>query len=291
MLTLSDMRTENRKAYVLLMPSLILAVMFSFYPLIKSVAGSFLTISQQGEVRGFAGLMNYISLFSDPAFPASIRHTLLFILMFLPLNTALTLLAAILTRRKTRWGGIAEYIFFMPMAVSLSSLSLIFREMFRGRVSVINQILDTDIAWLDSPGTALLVLAFLGVFLDFGIDYILLLSSFRKIDRSLIEAASIDGAGSLRTLFFIELPEVRPMLSVIIFLAIKDAIMISAPVMILTAGGPFRSTETIMYYYYLEAFRSGNRGTGSSIATLMAILAGLIMAAMAARGRHDRENS
>ncbi len=290
MLTLSDMRTENGKAYVLLMPSLILAVMFSFYPLVKSVAGSFLTISQQGEVRGFAGLMNYISLFSDPAFPASIRHTLLFILMFLPLNTALTLLAAILTRRKTRWGGIAEYIFFMPMAVSLSSLSLIFREMFRGRVSVINQILDTDIAWLDSPGTALLVLAFLGVFLDFGIDYILLLSSFRRIDRNILEAAALDGAGNLRTLISIELPEIRTMLSVTVFLAAKDALLISAPVMILTQGGPFRSTETIMYYYYLEAFRSGNRGAESTITTLITIIAVIIMAMIASRRKNDWKN-
>ena len=286
------MKKQNTKAYLLLLPSMILAVLFSFLPLIQSVIGSFLNVSQQGKVLGFAGLDNYISLFSDKAFINSIGHTFLFLIIFLPLNTVLILLAAILTRRKRKHIAIAEYIFLIPMAVSLSSISLIFREIFRGRVSIANRILlSTDLPWLESPGCAIFVLALLGVFLDFGIDYILLLSSFRKIDRSLIEAASIDGAGSLRTLLCIELPEVRPMLSVIIFLAIKDAIMISAPVMILTAGGPFRSTETIMYYYYLEAFRSGNRGTGSSIATLMAILAGLIMTAMAARGRHDRENS
>ena len=285
------MKKQNTKAYLLLLPSMILAVLFSFLPLIQSIIGSFLNVSQQGKVLGFAGLDNYISLFSDKAFINSIGHTVLFLIIFLPLNTVLILLAAILTRKKRKHIAIAEYIFLIPMAVSLSSISLIFREIFRGRVSIANRILSTDLPWLESPGCAIFVLALLGIFLDFGIDYILLLSSFRKIDRSLIEAASIDGAGSLRALFYIELPEVRPMLSVIIFLAIKDAIMISAPVMILTAGGPFRSTETIMYYYYLEAFRSGNRGTGSSIATLMAILAGLIMTAMAARGRHDRENS
>ena len=286
------MKKQNTKAYLLLLPSMILAVLFSFLPLIQSIIGSFLNVSQQGKVLGFASLDNYISLFSDKAFINSIGHTFLFLIIFLPLNTVLILLAAILTRRKRKHIAIAEYIFLIPMAVSLASISLIFREIFRGRVSIANRILlSTDLPWLESPSCAIFVLALLGVFLDFGIDYILLLSSFRKIDRSLIEAASIDGAGSLRTLLCIELPEVRPMLSVIIFLAIKDAIMISAPVMILTAGGPFRSTETIMYYYYLEAFRSGNRGTGSSIATLMAILAGLIMAAMAARGRHDRENS
>ena len=221
------MKKQNTKAYLLLLPSMILAVLFSFLPLIQSVIGSFLNVSQQGKVLGFAGLDNYISLFSDKAFINSIGHTFLFLIIFLPLNTVLILLAAILTRRKRKHIAIAEYIFLIPMAVSLASISLIFREIFRGRVSIANRILSTDLPWLESPGCAIFVLALLGIFL---------------------------------------------------------------PVMILTAGGPFRSTETIMYYYYLEAFRSGNRGTGSSIAALMAILAGLIMATMAARRRHDREN-
>ena len=264
---------------------MILAVLFSFLPLIQSVIGSFLNVSQQGKVLGFAGLDNYISLFSDKAFINSIGHTVLFLIIFLPLNTVLILLAAILTRKKRKHIAIAEYIFLIPMAVSLSSISLIFREIFRGRVSIANRILSTDLPWLESPGCAIFVLALLGVFLDFGIDYILLLSSFRKIDRSLIEAASIDGAGSLRTLFFIELPEVRPMLSVIIFLAIKDAIMISAPVMVLTEGGPFRSTETVMYYYYLEAFRSGNRAVESTIAVIMVLFSIIVMSLISRRRR------
>ncbi len=281
------MKSNNLKAYLLLMPSLILAGVFSFFPLAKSIIGSFCTISQQGEIIGFAGLDNYISLFSDKAFVSSIGHTLLFLVIFLPLNTLLILLAAVLTRRKEKHTAIAECIFLTPMAISISSMALIFREIFRGRISIINRLFSMDIPWLESPDYAIAVLAFLGVFLDFGIDYILLLSSFRKIDKSIIEAAAIDGAGDLRTLFMIELPEARPMLAVIVFLAIKDAVMISAPVMILTAGGPFRSTETIMYYYYLEAFRSGNHGAETSIATLMAAFSGLMVLALAKWRKHD----
>lgn len=281
------MKSNNLKAYLLLMPSLILAGVFSFFPLAKSIIGSFCTISQQGKIIGFAGLDNFISLFSDKAFVSSIGHTLLFLVIFLPLNTLLILLAAVLTRRKEKHTAIAEYIFLTPMAISLSSMALIFREIFRGRISIINRLFSMDIPWLESPDYAIAVLAFLGVFLDFGIDYILLLSSFRKIDRSIIEAAAIDGSGDIRTLLMIELPEARPMLAVIVFLAIKDAVMISAPVMILTAGGPFRSTETIMYYYYLEAFRSGNHGAETSIATLMAAFSGLMVLALAKWRKHD----
>ena len=288
-LKLTDMRSNNAKAFLLLLPSLMLAALFSFYPLAKSIIGSFCTISQQGRIIGFAGLDNYISLFADRAFLNSIWHTLLFIIIFLPLNTSLILAAAVMTRRKRRYTGIAEYIFIMPMAISLSSLSLIFREIFRGRISIVNRLLSIDAPWLESPGYAMLVLAFLGVFLDIGIDYILLLASFRKIGRSTIEAAAIDGASSFRTLVSIELPEIRPMLSVVIFLAVKDALMISAPVMILTAGGPFRSTETIMYYYYLEAFRSGNNGAETSITTLMTVLSALLMLGLMKRRKHDED--
>ena len=129
------------------------------------------------------------------------------------------------------------------------------------------------------------VLVMLSVFLDFGLDYILLLSSFRSIDKSVIEAAEIDGCSSIRTLFMIELPQIRPMLLITVFMALKDALLISAPVMLLTEGGPFRSTETVMYYYYLEAFRSSNLQKGRTISTLMAGVS-MILVALASRRRY-----
>ena len=173
-----------------------------------------------------------------------------------------------------------------PMAISLSAYGMIFSEMFRGRISIANRILGTDILWLESPISAMAVLVLLCVFLDFGLDYILLLSAFRSIDRSLIEAAEIDGCGSVRTLLWIELPAIRNMLLVTVFLALKDALLISAPVMILTEGGPYRSTETVMYYYYLEAFRSSNLQKGRTISTLMALVS-MALVALTARRKRD----
>ena len=282
---LNVMRANNRKAYLYLAPSVILALLFSFIPLVKCTVSSFLTVSQSGKILGFAGLRNYISLFQDPFFLASVKNTLLFIVLFLPLNTFMTLLAAALTRKKEKWSALPEFIFMSPLAFSLSALALVFKELFRGRVSVINRIFGLDTSWLEQPGTAMAVLVILGVFLDFALDYVLLLSAFRSTDRSIIEAAEIDGASGWRLFFLIELPSIRNMLAVTVFMALKDAVLISAPVMVLTEGGPFRSTETVMYYYYLEAFRSGNRAVESTIAVIMVLFSIIVMSLISRRRR------
>ena len=246
------MKKNERKAFIYLAPALLLTLLFSFLPLAKSLIGSFLTISQSGKVLGLAGLRNYASTLTDSAFLSSVGNTLRFIIIFLPLNTLLTLLAATLTRRKSRISSMGECIFISPLAFSLSALALVFKEMVRGRVSIANRILGTDLAWLDSPATAM-----------------------------------IDGASSMRILSSIELPLIRSMLAVTVFMAFKDALLISAPVMVLTEGGPFRSTETIMYYYYLEAFRSGNRAAEYTIAVFMVAASAIIMALSARRRRFD----
>ena len=280
------MKEKSIQPYLLLLPATLLALAFSIAPFARSLVLSFLRIAQRGTVIGFAGLDNFISLFKDEAFRASIVHTVAFMVLFLPLNTFLTLLAATLTRRKTRYGVVFEYIFFTPLAVSMAAYAMIFSQMFRGRISIINRIFGTELMWLDSPVTAMVTLVMLSVFLDFGLDYILLLSSFRSIDRSMIEAAEIDGASGPRMLFSIELPQIRQMLLVTVFMAAKDASLISAPVMVLTEGGPFRSTETVMYYYYLEAFRSSNVQAGRAISVMMVALSILLMA-LAGRKRHE----
>ncbi len=263
------MRKETRSAYLFLLPSIIISLVFYIYPSLSAVIKSFLIVNSKNEITGFAFLENYRALFSDPAFLNSAVNTLVFTLLFVSANTFFTLLSSSLTRRKNRFSFIPEFIFFMPIAVSLSAYSLVFKELFRGKDSVINNLLSLSFAGITSPLGAMITLVLLGVVLDFGLDYILLLCSFRSIDKSIIEAARIDGAGGRRLFFSIELPQVRHTLLVTIFLAVKDALLISAPVIILTEGGPYRSTETIMFYYYTEAFRSGNTAVQNTLVSII----------------------
>lgn len=269
---------HKAKPYLFIAPAVILAALFCWIPAGRGFIGSFLRINQANKVLGFAGLQNYRILFSDKAFLNSLKVTAVFAVIFVPLNTFLTLLAASLTRRKSKLSFIPEYLFFSPVAVSLSAYSLLFRELFRGKASVINRILGTSAPWLTDPAGAMITMAILGVFLDFGLDYILLMCAFRSLDKDVIDAARVDGAGGRRLFFDIELPMVRPTVMVTVFLALKDAVLISAPVIILTEGGPFRSTETIMFYYYVEAFKSGNRAVQNSLSSLVLASAAAAMA-------------
>ncbi len=263
------MRKETGKAYLFLLPAVLLSLVFYIYPSLSAVVESFLRVSNQDKITGFAFFDNYKVLFSDPSFLNSVKNTLVFTILFVPLNTFLTLSAASLTRRKSRHSSIPEFIFFMPLALSLSAYSITFKELFRGKSSVINNLLNTSFGGITTERGAMMTLVFLGVALDFGLDYILLLCSFRSIDKSIIEAARMDGAGGERLFFSIELPQVKHTVLVTIFLAVKDALLISAPVIILTEGGPYRSTETVMFYYYTEAFRSGNRAVQNTLSSLI----------------------
>lgn len=265
------------KAWLYLLPSLLFASLFFIYPFLNTFVSSFLKINTSGKVLGFAGLSNYSILFHDSGFYNALKRTMLFISLFVPLNAFITLLAASLTRNKIKGLGFAETIFFLPAALSLAGASMIYKAMFRGKVSIVNRLLNLNIDWLNEKFPAMLTLVFLGVFLDFGVDYILLLTSFRSIDRSIIEAAEIDGASKATLYFKIELPLVSNMFLMTIFLALKDALLIVAPVMILTEGGPFRSTETLLYYYYLEAFKSGNRAVQNTLSTIMVLSSAILM--------------
>ena len=285
MLTLTFMKRAVLKPYLYLLPSLALALLFTLLPLLKALGASFLTVSSSGRVLGWAGLGNYSQLFSDPWFRKSLSNTLVFALLFVPLNTFLALLAASLTRRKT--SAAVEYIFSMPLAVSLASFSLIFKELFKGKVNIVNRIFSISFPWLENPGTAMSALVLLGVFLDFGLDYLLLLSAFRSINHDMLDAGRLDGADGAKLYLYIELPAVRSMLGVVVFMALKEALLISAPVMILTEGGPFRSTETVMYFYYLEAFKSGNRAVESTIAVLAVAVSVLLMSLLGLIRRHS----
>lgn len=271
----------QNKAYLYLLPAIAVAAVFYWYPSVKSIVDSFLVVNQGGTVIGYAGLDNYRRLFSDQAFLHSLKVSATFILLFVPANTFVTLLASSLTRRPSRLSFIPEYIFFTPVAVSLSAYSLLMREIFRGESSVLNQLFGTLFSGISTPGGAMAVLVILGIFLDFGLDYILLMCAFRSIDRSVIEAARMDGAGGWRLYWLVEVPMIKETVLVTVFLALKDAILISAPIIILTEGGPFRSTETVMFYYYTEAFRSGNRAVQNALASMVLTMAGVGMSVYA----------
>ncbi len=267
----------DKRGYLYVLPAVILVAVFSYYPFIQAFISSFFIENQLGEITEFVGLENYKVLFSNEFFIQSVKTTFLLAAIFVPVNTILTLAAASFVRRETRYNELIGALYIIPLAFSMSLLALIFKQIFNPVNSIINRIFNLDIVWLNDRTSAITAIVVLCVFLDFALDYILLLSAFRKIERNIIEASLIDGANEAQRYFRIELPLIVPTLIMTIFIALKDVLLISAPIMLMTEGGPFRSTESVMFYYYIEAFRGHNKAAESTISSITVIFSSLLL--------------
>ena len=286
------MKKSKAKPYLYILPAMVLALVFVYAPFFGSVLSSFFNVRFDGSFSSYAGLDNYRRALSSDIFWQSLGNTFRFMVIFVPLNIIVIMAAVLLTWRRTKGDGVFQTIFMLPMAIGMSSIALIFKYMFRPSVGIVNRILGIDIQWTNDATAAMFSVVFLGVFLDFGLDYLLLLTAMRNLDRGPQEAAMIDGADEWRITTHIRLPMLSPTLFFVLFISIKDALLICAPVMVMTEGGPFRSTQTIVYQYYIEAFKNFNYGSAAAISTIIFILAFVItMAAMKVdRGRIHYEN-
>ena len=257
------LRYPNRiKPYLLIAPALFLAVLFSYRPFFLTLVNSFHTISLAGKRINFIG-------FANPSFQASLSNTLRFTLFFVPTNIVICLSAALLSNRPGKLATLNQIFFFLPMAVGLSSTMMIVKMMFNPSIGIINQLLGLDIQWFNNRHAAMGLLVFAGVGLDIGLNFLLLISALRNVPSDLVEVATIEGASWSQTFRYLQAPMISSTLLFVVVTNIKDAMLISAPVMILTEGGPYRSTQTLVYQMYLEGFRSGNYAMGSTIATIV----------------------
>ncbi len=265
------------RPYILLLPAIALAFLFAYRPFFRTIVNSLFNLSIIGKRLSFVGLDNYKRLFLSSSFQDSLSNTLRFTFYFVPTNLIICLGAAMLANRKGKLASLNQIFLFLPMAVAMSSSMMLFKMMFNPSIGIMNTLLGGDIQWFNDPKAAMLLLVIAGVWLDIGFDFLLLVSALRNVPNSLIEVARIEGADPWQLFTTLQLPLIAPTLLFVLVTSIKDAMLISAPVLLLTEGGPFRSTQTLVYQMYLEGFKSGNYALGSAIATVVFLLTFAVM--------------
>ncbi|MDY0288302.1 MAG: sugar ABC transporter permease [Sphaerochaeta sp.] len=269
--------TDKVKPYILLVPAVMLAFLFAYRPFLRTVVASLHNLSIIGKRISFVGVDNYSRLFASASFQDSLSNTLRFTLFFVPTNLIICLGAALLANRKGKLASLNQIFMFLPMAVAMSSSMMLFKMIFNPSIGIINSLLGADIQWFNDPKAAMLLLVIAGVWLDIGLDFLLLVSALRNVPTALIEVARLEGANPWQLFTSLQLPLIGPTLLFVLITSIKDAMLISAPVLLLTEGGPFRSTQTLVYQMYLEGFKSGNYALGSAIATVVFVLTFAVM--------------
>jgi sn-glycerol 3-phosphate transport system permease protein len=263
--------------YLYVAPALVLAFLFSYKPFFLAILDSLYHVSQNGKLLRFVGFDNYRILFASDSFRDSWRNTLTFTALFVPVNLVVTLFLSFACNYASKTAKVAKIVLLLPMAVAMSSAVLLFKTIFDENLGILNGLLGSHIPWFTNGTDAMWMLVFTGVWLDVGFDFLLFSSSLSNIPKDLEEVADLEGASFFQRLRYLEIPMIAPTLVFVLANNIKDAMLISAPVMILTEGGPYRSTQTLVYQMYLEGFKSGNIAIGSAIATVVFLVTFLFL--------------
>ncbi|GGA49016.1 carbohydrate ABC transporter permease [Paenibacillus physcomitrellae] len=264
---------ENALAYTFLAPSLILFIVFLFYPLVKSVYLSLHSTDPTGRIAAFVGFDNFADLFSSGLFISGIKITALFALLTVPTGILLALILSALTHNLLRGKRFFQFAFSLPMVISVGSASVIWKFLFHPTLGMLNYLLEkvgmTPVQWLIDPHWALLSISIMTIWMNLGFNYIILSSGMQGLPDEIYESAKIDGAGPLRVFFQITMPLLSPTLFFVLVVSTISAFQSFGQINILTQGGPVNATNVFVYSIYQESFINFRFGTGSAQAIML----------------------
>lgn len=238
--------------------SVIGIALFAFYPMIEALFLSFR--AGMGNNLEFVGIDNYIRLLKDPTFKTALTNTIIFLLFQVPIMLLLALIFAVLLNSPhVRFKSFFRTAIYLPSITSLVAYAVIFKYLFSldgivNKILVGLSILDEPINWLTDPLLAKIVIIIAITWRWTGYNMIFYLAGLQNIDKSIYEAARIDGASSIQQFFYITVPLLKP---IILFTSITSTIgtlqLFDEP-MNITNGGPGIATTTISQYIYNLSF-------------------------------------
>lgn len=262
--------------YLWLAPTIILFAVFTFYPFIKTAYMSLFIVNSMGETKRFVGLGNYLYIFQDDKFVKSIINTFVYVLISVPASKVIGLLLALLANRKRKTSPIYEVLFSLPMAMSMSVSAIIFQLLYNPAFGAINYIFHLKINWLNDERYAMLAIGIISIWMSSGYAFLFMLAAVRNVPGDILESADLEGASWWQKVRYIYLPLTSPTMFFLICTSLASSMMMTALVNVLTDGGPFHSTQTIIHYMYSQFAVAGNYTNAFPAAIVAFILAAAV---------------
>lgn len=266
---------ESVSGVIFTMPFIIGAVLFLFVPLGISLYYAFRDYNILSPAV-FTGLDNFKNLFKDELFYQSLKVTLFYTVVSVPLKLIFALLVAMLFQKTTRAAGIYRGLYYLPSIIGGSvAVSVLWKRMF-ATDGTINQILHAlgvqqTISWLGNTHTAIWTLILLTVW-QFGSSMLIFLSSLKQIPRTYYEASTVDGAGKWKQFVKITLPLLTPTIFFNLVMQMINGLLAYTQCFIITQGKPLNSTLFYMVDMYNETFVYYKAGYGSAMAWVMILI-------------------
>lgn len=278
-IALSRKRGDTASAYLLLAPVAVFFLVFQYYPIVKSVAISFMDYGLLLRERPFVGFENYVRQLQDPLFLSALINTLLFVAVAVGVGVCLAITLAVFVESTGRWAKYYRTVYFIPVVTSLLATSMIWRWLYAPD-GLFNFVLTwiglSPQAWLLSESLALPSLIAITVWKNLGFDLILFAAAIQAIPSVYYEASSIDGANKVQDFLHVTLPQLRPILVLVTITAVIRSFQVFTIVLAITAGGPVNATRTIVYHIYEQGIQYDDMGYASAAAVILLIMVSLV---------------
>ena len=267
---------NNVVAWLLVAPSLIFMLIFTVYPIFRSVYLSLTKYRLGMQAPEFIGLENYINLAGSSLFWKVMGNTLYFALITIVPSMVVGLFLATIVNRKSRMTGFVRTAYFYPVVMPMIAIASIWMFIYMAKNGLFDQMLQSlgfePMNVLSSKKTVLPAMAFMYVWKEAGYLMVFFLSGIQSISDEVNEAARIDGADSWTIFRKITLPLLAPTFLFVSTIALTNSFKLVDHVVIMTEGAPNNASTLLLYYIYQQGFTNFNYGVSSALTTVMLVL-------------------
>ncbi len=275
---------ENVAAYLFLLPFLIFFVGFVLYPMFMCLYTSFFDATM-GRKDIFVGFANYRELTADPVFWVALKNTMVIVIVSVPITCAFSLwVATIISRMPVAATSAFRCIFYLPVVTGSVAVTMVWKWMFNNYYGIFNYLgkstglIEKSINWLGDPKYALGCIILILLTTSVGQPIVLYVSALDNVDKTLVEAAEVDGATPFQAFWRVKWQQMMPTTLYILVITTINSFQCFALIQLLTSGGPKNSTMTIMYYIYYNAFKLYRYGYGNAMGVILAIIIAILSA-------------
>ncbi|MFT8342015.1 MAG: sugar ABC transporter permease [Clostridium beijerinckii] len=261
-----------------ILPAFIFVVGIIYYSILYTFKLSTLDWNGLDPIQTKVGISNYTkALFSDWVFWTAIKNTIVYFIITFVIQNFLGFIFAAILHTKVKFATLHKCLIFIPTILAPATMAPVFRLMFSPQ-GILQGIFDTlhlgiNVDWLAKPNSALFILMIVAIWEFTGMSFILYYAAMSQIDKEILEAARLDGAGNFKTLLSIVLPNCKGTTVSLAMLGVIGALKTFDIPYLITTGGPNHATEFLGTYIYRQGIRQAHLGYAAAISVMLLVLA------------------
>ncbi|TQR82612.1 sugar ABC transporter permease [Mycobacterium hodleri] len=277
----STRRRERLAQLMFIVPAALVLLALFGYPIVKNVVMSLQAYDLRTFFTGeapFVGLANYVEVMSSRLFSRAMVNTALFTVGSIVGQFVIGMALAVFFRKKFPLSGTLRALLLLPWLLPMIASSAAWRAILEQDSGILNKtlrgigLIDSPIPWLTSPSVALVAVIMVNIWIGIPFNVTLLYSGLQDIPEELYEAGALDGATGWKAFWHITLPNLRPVVSVVLVLGVVYTLKVLDIILGLTHGGPANATQTLATQSYERSFVDFEFGQGAALSNVLIVI-------------------